>query len=56
MTVYVVFSGHDCEDWGMDAIYATRAGAERFRDELLAKAAEEEDEELCVLIKARQVQ
>ena len=45
MTVYVVFSGHDCEDWGMDKIFATRADAERYRDELLAEA-EEDDESL----------
>ena len=44
MGVYLVFTGHDCEDWGMDEIFATRADAERYRDELLAEAEEDEDE------------
>lgn len=55
MVVYVVFAGHDCEDWGMEAIYASRADAEHFRDELIAEAEEDEDKEFCVSIMERRV-
>ena len=56
MVVYVVFSGHDCEDWGMDEIFATRADAERYCDELLAEAEEDEDEGFQASVAERQVQ
>jgi hypothetical protein len=55
MVVYVVFSGHDCEDWGMDEIFATRADAERYRGELLAEAEEDEDKDFDVSVVERQV-
>ena len=55
MKVYVVFSGHDCEDWEMDEIFATRADAERYRDELLAEAEADEDEDFQASVVERPV-
>lgn len=55
MKVYVVFSGHDCEDWGMEEIFATLADAERYRDELLAEAEEDEDEDFQASVVERLV-
>ena len=47
MTVYGVYAGYDCEDWGLEALFSTLEKAEDYAKKL---KEEESDEDYTIKI------